>query len=73
MWWGQDDGLVRFPLRTGIQGVAGMLAEFLGGSSSVAWKAFVQRIETGCVAHINTKVTNTKDWVDQVRHCQWQM
>lgn len=56
---------MKLPLKTGINGVQGMLAEFLGGSSSVAWKAFVQKVEQGCLTQ-QTKRSNTKDWVDQV-------
>ena len=53
------------PLKTGIFGVQGMLAEFLGGPQSVAWKAFVHKVEVGCVT-TNKKQSNTRDWVDQV-------
>lgn len=58
--------MVKLPLKVGIQGVQVMLAEYLGGSSSIAWKAFVAKIESGCMSQIRGKQTNTKDWVDQV-------
>jgi hypothetical protein len=60
----QEDGVVKVPMAKSIQGVQGMLAEYLGGSQSVAWKTFVQKIETSCAAQVKGK-THTRDWVDQ--------
>ncbi len=56
------------PLHKCIAGVQAMLADYLGGSSSVAWKVFVQKIEAGCVS-TQVKPSHTREWIDQVCVC----
>ena len=54
------------PLKNGIQGVQVILADYLGGTSSDAWKQLVMKIETSCSFRMQAKASNTTNWVDKV-------
>jgi hypothetical protein len=66
----EEDGLVRMPLKNGIQGVQAMLSEYLGGTTAEPWRKFVGKIESSCAFRLQAKASNTSTWVDQVGWCR---
>jgi hypothetical protein len=70
LWTGlQENGAVAVPYKRGIQVLQGMLSEYFGGPTSVAWRAFLSKIEKAATA--KARPGNTSVWVDQVGSCRW--